>query len=183
MQILYFGDYMALIKKGEVKASHSDQPIIKTNTEPKVEVLKRPVAKDVVRELTDISMLRDILGHMVAAYVDSASTLDKIRSARQIISFEIAMLSCIGLYNKERQAEFKKMIKATETALMLCRTDNGGWRVAEGKVNLVFDNLLNIASQECLMTITRDMFNVTNFRSDVGRNQGMVPFANPESGM
>ena len=174
---------MELIKKGEVKASHSDQPIIKTNTEPKAEVLKRPVAKDVVRELTDISMLRDILGHMVAAYVDSASTLDKIRSARQIISFEIAMLSCIGLYNKERQAEFKKMIKATETALMLCRTDNGGWRVAEGKVNLVFDNLLNIASQECLMTITRDMFNVTNFRSDVGRNQGMVPFANPESGM
>jgi len=142
---------------------------------------KRPIAKEVEKDQCDITMLRDVLGHMIASYVDATQVIDKIRIARSIKSFESSMLLALGLRDIEMNNKLENLTSQVESSLKIYRLDNQDWKKSEEKVNFVFDKLLDIAMEENLVSISRDMFSVTAARSDIGRNQGMLPMANPES--
>jgi len=171
---------MEIIKKSSTNAIPKQrQPKIEKQKKTSADDDGRPIAQYIEKDDFDIGTMRDVLAHLVAAYVDAPSVLDKIRIARNIISFEKAMLFALRETKADAQIEIE--IQNVETALRQYRTDSGNWKRAEEKVNVSFDELLRIAVQYKLMTITKDMFNVSNLRSNIGRNQGILPIATPEN--
>ena len=157
------------------------QPVIKNKNQLANEENIRPVAKDAEQKQSDIAMYRDVLGHLIASFVDAPQVIDKIRIARNIKSFESSMLYALNLRNGEMQKSLDNLTIKIERALRDYRLDNQGWKVSEEMVNGAFDDLLDIATAKELVSISTDMFSVTRARSDVGRNQGVLPMTNQES--
>jgi len=154
-----------------------------------IEIDKPIPAREILEKkatATDVDMLRDSLGYLIAAATDAREVYDIIRSIDKIISYEKAMLKLLGRYQlyeyvfdgKYNSVERRKiggMRNSLINARNICQIATGDWKDSMAICSNLFDDLLNIAVIEGLITLNNTMFNPTLFRSDESRNLGQLP--------
>lgn len=109
----------------------------------------------------DISELREALGTIIASYTYLYDPFSIIKETDIVIRYETAMLDAKGRWNtyKETFGRFRKM---WADALQKYNQITGDWKDAWIICSKVLDGLMRIAVKEELISLSRDMFNLSN---------------------
>lgn len=109
----------------------------------------------------DISELREALGTIIASYTYLYDPFAIIKETDIVIRYETAMLDAKGRWDtyKDTFARFRKM---WADALQKYNQITGDWKDAWIICSKVLDGLMRIAVKEELISLSRDMFNLSN---------------------
>ena len=116
---------------------------------------------------TDIGELQDTLGVIIASYTYLFDPWARVEEVNHMITYEGAILQGLGKFdnisadgkNTYRQL-FLHFRKRWQTAVENYEQDHGGWKDSIKIVSELRDQLLRIAVNEGLITLSSDMFTI-----------------------
>ncbi|MDD4052085.1 MAG: hypothetical protein PHR28_09335, partial [candidate division Zixibacteria bacterium] len=110
----------------------------------------------------DISELREALGTIIASYTYLYDPFSIIKETDIVIRYESAMLDAKGLWNSTYKEVFLKFRARWAIALQKYNQITGDWKDAWIICSRLLDSLMRIAVKEELISLSRDMFNLSN---------------------
>ena len=110
----------------------------------------------------DISELREALGTIIASYTYLYDPFSIIKETDIVIRYESAMLDAKGLWKSTYKEVFLKFRARWAIALQKYNQITGDWKDAWIICSRLLDSLMRIAVKEELISLSRDMFNLSN---------------------
>lgn len=116
---------------------------------------------------TDIGELQDTLGVIIASYTYLFDPWARIEEVNHMITYEGSILQGLGRFdakspdgNNTYRVIFKDFRKRWSNAVELFEQDHGWWKDSLKIVAVLRDDLLRIAVNEGLITLSSDMFTI-----------------------
>ena len=109
----------------------------------------------------DISELREALGTIIASYTYLYDPFSIIKETDIVIRYESAMLDAKGEWDAYKET-FRKFRARWADALQKYNQITGDWKAAWIICSRLLDSLMRIAVKEELISLSRDMFNLSN---------------------
>jgi len=116
----------------------------------------------------DISEMRESLGNIVASCCYHYDALSQVRMVDNMIAFEKAMLKKLKRYNKsiDKQGTTYKIIFDDMRMKWAKSLDHwntmGDWKTTWKITSELYDQLLSIALEEDLITLNKELFNLSS---------------------
>lgn len=126
--------------------------------------------EDVRQERADINDLREALGTIIASFTYVYDPFAIVKEVDILISYEIAMLDAIGkldmIADKKANMTYRELFtnfrKEWKKAVDIYNQVTGNWKESIMICSGLRDNLFRIAVKERLITITKDMYNISS---------------------